>query len=118
MPHGGLFSNVAPTVPHEPFSHYSRVVVNPARADEFLEIMRLDAAASLDENGCLAFVLVKMVHGVGAYGISSVWATSKDWVLHQRTEQYNRYATFSLSGGILFTATDDDAFVVHLGEGM
>ena len=95
------------------FSHYARVVVNPARGLEFIRVMQKVAEDSRRETGCLGFVLLKSAHETQTYCISSIWQSQMAWVAHTATEQFGDQEIFMNGTGILSVVYTEEYYVME-----
>lgn len=83
------------------FSHYIRFVVKPAKSLTFRDVMQNVARASRQEDGCIAFVLLKDTKETFTYGISSVWSSKDAYDAHEKTTQHEELENFMSSGGVI-----------------
>lgn len=72
-----------------------------AGKDEFLEILKLDAAGSRAEPGCLRFDFLEDTSKLNSYVFYEVYKDADALAFHKAQPHYQAYADFKDSGGVI-----------------
>mmetsp|Transcript_30228 Transcript_30228/g.92470 ORF Transcript_30228/g.92470 Transcript_30228/m.92470 type:complete len:101 (+) Transcript_30228:64-366(+) len=83
----------------EPVAVVVKVVVNEARLEEFMQVMKADVEGARAEEGCLRFDFLKV--DATTFIFYEVYRDAASIDVHRATPHYLSYAAFKDSGGLL-----------------
>ncbi len=75
--------------------------IDPARVDEFLEVMRYNAAESAKEPGCLRFEISRQFEQENLFALSESYVDEAAMQTHYETAHFARWKEASASGFVL-----------------
>ena len=88
------------------------VEIEEARVPAFLEALKVDAAGSREEEGCLRFDLLKDSEAANTWHFYEIYKDNDAMAVHKTLPHYKAWADFKAGGGVVsqkvakFTADD------------
>ena len=88
------------------------VEIEEARVPAFLEALKVDAAGSREEEGCLRFDLLKDSEAANTWHFYEIYKNDEAMAVHKTLPHYKAWADFKAGGGVVsqkvakFTADD------------
>jgi quinol monooxygenase YgiN len=84
-----------------PIGVFVTVEIEEARVPAFLEALKVDAAGSREEEGCLRFDLLKDSENPNTWSFYEIYKDDAALAVHKTLPHYQAWADFKATGGVV-----------------